>query len=219
MLDRLMRALRSSLPYLAVLIALVWMGNFFWFVAESQQLGGSALNGGFVRDGHYFLALHGTSTEVTRAVWERVRLHELTVLVTLPLAVASMGYWLFGFLFPKLMRLRQGPVVDGRAQSVRTSGERLASGRCSGSIGGVSLGWPFLSVEIYPGGILIRTFPGRTATILTEELRRVEWQHRGNQVLIAHSSPDFTSPILLYVASWMEIGAGLKQLVPDLNLL
>jgi hypothetical protein len=141
----LLRALRPSLPYLALLVALLWMSNFFWFIAQSQQPGGSALNGGFVRDGHYFLALHGTYTEVTQAVWERVRLHELTVWVSLPLAVASMGYWLFGFLFPKLMHLRHGPVVDGRVQSVRTSGEWLASGRCTGSIGGVSWGAPLVS--------------------------------------------------------------------------
>jgi hypothetical protein len=33
----LLRALRPALPYLALLVALLWMGNFFWFIAEDTD--------------------------------------------------------------------------------------------------------------------------------------------------------------------------------------
>ena len=54
------------LPYLALLAIVVGFINFFWFFAESAALGGDALNG-YARDGHYYVASHGSYTEVSEA--------------------------------------------------------------------------------------------------------------------------------------------------------
>jgi hypothetical protein len=82
----------------------------------------------------------------------------------------------------------------------------------------VNLGWPFVAIEVYPGGIGIRSFLAPPVAIRSEELRNIEWQQRGNRVEIAHSSPDITSPIPSCDTRWMGVGARLTDLAQDLKL-
>ena len=81
----------NLLVALAVLAIVVAVPNFIWFVAESGSQGGDALNG-YVAAGHYFLASHGIYTEVGAGTWEWSRMHALSVLATLPFAVAGAVY-------------------------------------------------------------------------------------------------------------------------------
>jgi hypothetical protein len=205
--------LRPVALSLAALITLLWGVNFLWTLSLSAQYGGGALNG-FVRDGRYYLAQHGSNTEVSQAIWEQIRVHELGIWLGVPFVVVSYGYLLFTFAFPAVMGLRQGGEVNERVQAVRTSGERLAAGRCAGSNAGVSYGWPFLCVEVFPGGLTLCLFLQRPVVIRKEEVRRLtaKW----NRYEITHTSPDVMSPVVLTVVFYRDLAAALEALARDL---
>ena len=54
--------------------AYLWVLNFSIYVAAAIALGGDAING-HATGGHYYLAMHGRSTEVSRAIFEYSRWH------------------------------------------------------------------------------------------------------------------------------------------------
>lgn len=213
---RVSRALRAIAPYLAALITLLWIGNFIWVLGANAVYGGGALNG-FVRDGHYYVGEHGSYTEVGQAIWERIRLHELGLWLGVPVFIASFGYLLFGSVFPAIIGLRHGGVVAERIQSIRTSGIRLASGTCSGNVGGVGYGGPFLFIEVFPGGITVRPFLQHPTAILRAELRGITVSRRRRMYTIVHASPDITSPIVLALSPHSELASTLGRLAQELN--
>jgi hypothetical protein len=151
---------------------------------------------------------------VSRADWEHVRQHELSVWLCFPLALVSWGYLLLGHVFPFFMGLRRGEVVEERVRAVRASGEQLASGRCGGSIAGFNFNGPLLSVEVFPGGLTVRPFPLSPVAILAAEVRQVEAprQRWGGRVEIAHVSPDMLSPLVLSVSPGSEMAMALDRL-------
>ena len=51
------------------IVSLLWIANFVVYVLVASWLGGDAVNG-HSEAGHYFLAMHGHTTEVTRGVFE-----------------------------------------------------------------------------------------------------------------------------------------------------
>lgn len=59
--------------------------NFGLFAAIAVSIGGDALNG-TVRNSHYYLAQHGTYTEVSRAVFLYSAVHALSVFLTMAIA-------------------------------------------------------------------------------------------------------------------------------------
>ncbi len=60
--------------------------NFVAFVVGTFALGGDALNG-FTRDGHYYLSIKGTPTEVSKGVFVYSMTHALSLCVTIPLGI------------------------------------------------------------------------------------------------------------------------------------
>ena len=74
-------------PWLWIFV-LGGMFNFIVFVAVAVYLGGDALNGKAV-DGHYYLASHGSFTEVGENVFTYSKWHALSVFITHPLAMLS----------------------------------------------------------------------------------------------------------------------------------
>lgn len=209
---RVLRVLRASLPYLAGLVIFVGMGNLLWYIGENLRFGGSAL-GGFVHAGHYYLALHGTNTEVSQAVWERIRLHEMSVLLSVPLVVFCAWYWLVGHFFPSMMGFHRGEAVAERVRMIQASGMPLASRRCGGNIAGIGLGGPFFAVAVYPNGITIRLFPQQPVAIRKAELVRVETpKRRAGRVQITHRSPDISSPVVLFLWPSSDLAGALDWL-------
>jgi hypothetical protein len=65
--------------------------NYGIWLKESLDLGGNALSGD-VRDGHYYVANKGQYVEVTPEEWEHSRVHTLSIFVTQPLTLISLGY-------------------------------------------------------------------------------------------------------------------------------
>jgi hypothetical protein len=188
--------------FLAVPVVLVGVANFAWVLGANNKYGGGAL-GGFVRNGHYYVGQHGGYTEVSRAIWEDIRVHELALFLGWPLVFGCFGYLLVGGIFPWIMGLRRGEVVAARVHAVRASGMVLAGARCKGSVAGVGLGFPAaIAIELYPAGLTVRVVLEPVVAILKEELTRIEVPKGrfGRRVEITHRSSDIQSPIALNLA-------------------
>ena len=99
------RRFERWLPWIALIVVIVGMGNFVWFLAESSALGGDALNG-YVRDGHYFVISHGTATEVSQAQWEGSRAHAVGTIGTHLLGIAGFAYLMLRVVLPITLRER-----------------------------------------------------------------------------------------------------------------
>lgn len=192
-------ALKSIIPYLAFTMIVVGFVNFFWYFAEGQTLGGDA-SAGYIRNGRCFVGSHGAYKQVPCEDWERSRIHGISVLVTHPLAMISMGYLLFRFVFPALMGRRRAKEIADRAQLVQGSGAELASARCGGQIGMVRSSKGLLRVSVYPGGIVIRPVFMAPVTILKSEIRSIEVKKQflsGTHIQINHRARDTLSPLVL----------------------
>lgn len=90
-------AIDSSIRHPTLYIAhkaffIVVLVNFFAFALVAFHLGGDALSGK-IEAGRYFLGYKGGYTLVSKQVFEYSKVHELSVVVTLPLAILT------GFLF------------------------------------------------------------------------------------------------------------------------
>jgi hypothetical protein len=81
--------------------ALVTLGiiDVVAFDIHFHSLGGSAVSGKVV-DGRYMVGNHGTYTDVPEARWRWMRAHEISVWITMPLAILVGG---------PLMLLQSGP--------------------------------------------------------------------------------------------------------------
>ena len=195
-----MTKVERVLPYLAFLAIVLGFINFFWFLAESAALGGDGL-AGYARDGHHYVASHGTYTEVSEAVWTWSRIHAVSVFITHPLALAGMAYMLFRFVFPSMMAgPTSQPGTDERAGRIRGSGHVLASGRTAGRVGEVSFSGPLLDVSVYPDGVLIKPVFMPAHAILASEIVRVTAKRGvfGQRVEVAHTGADSTSPFVIF---------------------
>ena len=74
------------------LVIATGMLNFLAFAIVATCLGGDAVNGRS-ENGHYYFASHGTTTEVSEAVYNYSRIHVYSVWITHPLAMAA-GWFL-----------------------------------------------------------------------------------------------------------------------------
>ena len=72
-------------------IAILWFTNFIAFTTIAMYLGGDAING-YVKDGHYFLSMHGGAVEVSRDVFTYSRWHAIVTIasfvIVMPLSIA-----------------------------------------------------------------------------------------------------------------------------------
>jgi hypothetical protein len=192
--------IEKALPYLALIAIVVGFVNFFGFMAESAALGGDGLNG-YARDGHYYVASHGSYTEVSEAAWTWSRIHGVSVFITHPLAMAGMAYLLFRFVFPSMM---SGPTphpgTDDRAGRIRDSGPLLTSARTAGRVGKGSFSGPLLEVSVYVGGIVIKPVFIKPYTILASEILGVTAKRGifGRRIEVAHTGADSTSPFVIF---------------------
>jgi len=109
---------------LALAMSVVGFLNFLWFVAESQALGGDALNG-YARDGRWFVGSHGTYTEVTRDAWEWSLAHGRSMLFTHVLGMLGLGYVVIRHVIPEL-RARQDALAAGRKPPAPSAELRIA---------------------------------------------------------------------------------------------
>ncbi len=209
---KLLRLLKAFIPYLLAAFALFYVGNLLWSISLMSHYGGSALQGS-AHDGHYYLFEHGSSVEVSKAVWENIRLHEMVLYISAIPGFGSFALLLLGDVFPMMMGLRRGPAVAERVVAVRASGEQLARKRCTGALANVGLGLPVIVVEIYPAGLLVQYFLSPPVAILKSELRSVTLKN-WDRLEIDHRSPDLGGVILLRSEPASVFDQALGQLAP-----
>jgi hypothetical protein len=208
------KALKPVLPCLALAVVAIAAVNFLWFMAETQRLGGDALNG-YEENGQYFVAEHSIYRQVSREEWERNRIHAISIFVTHALAMVSMLYLLSQFIFPAFMGKLGGEQAQERVDAVRASGPEIASIKCGGQVGSAHFSKPLLNVSVYPEGILIRPMFMATIAILTSEIQSVEIRKSllsSRSIQIHNSSRDTNSPLILWVSPDSDVGRAIGNI-------
>jgi hypothetical protein len=206
---------RRKVKYAALVIVPAGFLNFFWFVAESSTLGGDGLNG-YIRAGHYFVVSHGTATEVSRSAWEWSRLHASLTFLSWPLVLASMAFLSFGYFFPLFSSSAASEtVVDGIVAAIRASGPLLATGSPGGRLGDMSMSRGMLSIDVYPGGIVLRPRWGRVQAVATSDIVEVRPRRVGfsRGMEIHHAGVGARSPVVLYGATDSDVTRALSSIV------
>lgn len=199
-------------PYLAVIAVIAGFGNFFWTNAEAQSLGGDAVNG-YERGGHYFLASHGTYTEVTQAVWTWSRIHTISMIVLFLIGFVAMA-WLVTLSARSAAAGQATPEVAGdRARWVRESGAPMWTARESGKIGEVSFSRSLLEVTVYPGGIILKPSPLPEQTIIATEITDVIAKRglQGRYVKVEHAGAGGASPLVLWMSETDPLAAAIRE--------
>ena len=203
-------AIRAILPWLCVAAFLVGIANFFWFFLESISIGGDALNG-YVRDGHYFVASHGSSTEVSAATWNWSRAHALSVFVTHPLAIGAGFVLIFTGGALHLAGLR-GTTEQRRERADRVStGEFLAPDSVRIQVGAIAL--PRSTTVVVTNRGLVARVGWETITILSEEIRDVTPGSTFGRprLSIGHDGIEIPSPLIVNVAADSVLGLAIEQ--------
>jgi len=204
------------LAWVALVVVLVGLANFFWFMAESASLGGDAVNG-VVRDGHYFVSNHGALTEVSPAEWRWSRAHGISVIGTHLLTMVGMAYMLFAVFFPAMLPSRTPAETSDRLDQVRASGPEIAGGRIAGQLADLRLSGPLLDVAIHPGGIALKPPFMSPVVLLANELEGISWDRRWGQdrLTIAYRSGTWLGPIRLYTSRDGQLAIAIERLMPD----
>jgi hypothetical protein len=204
---------RRILPYLVLLAVFAGIGNFTWFVAEAKSVG-DALNG-YESGGRYFVYRQPGYTEVSRATWEWLRFHGISMIATHLLAMAAAAYLLFQFDFPGLMKGKITPdAMAERARAIEASGPLLASAKSGGRIGGLGFSGSLLKASVYPGGIVVKPVFMATRTILAPEISSVTPARMfvSQTLEIRHAGVDSRSPLILSVAGDSAIAAAIRSM-------
>lgn len=203
----------------AFVLIVVGAVNFSWFLAESKRLGGDALNG-FVQNGHFYVSSHGVTTEVSEEAWRWNYFQGQSLPATHGLAMLSIAYFLFRYVFPAMMSINTSPARSGERQkvvaAVEGSGVAVATVSCGGRIGSLYFRGPLITARIHPGGISISTLASASRAIKAEQLRQIRYQtsmwNRG--VEITHTSSEISGSIFLGgVKADADFGRALSSLV------
>jgi hypothetical protein len=205
-----------------VAVIVLGFANFLAFFAVSAALGGDALNG-HVTDGHYFVASHGTYTEVSQAAWTASRIDAIVTLLSWPLVMLSMAFLLFRYVFPFMTSGKAPTHASARVAALRSSGALLWQGWPGGVAGSLTATAGVLGAEVYPGGIVVKPRFMSASAIQADEIRAVRLGRRvvSQMIEVEHAGIDVTSPLILYggpdspqARALLTLGSGERQVSP-----
>ena len=128
------------LPALATAVIVIGFVNFFWFISEAMAFG--TARSGEIIDGRYFLNNKSIYTEVGQAMWVWSQIHEASLVITHPLAIAGMAY----------LSLRRASAARERSGAGASWRFREWSTRYAGGIPGID---PRLSKVLEVVGLLV----------------------------------------------------------------
>jgi hypothetical protein len=139
-----------------------------------------------------------------------------SLFVSHPLTLLAAVYLVTQYLTPRLMSRQSRAESNQREQSIRASGPLLASTRSGGHVGRLDLRNGQLRIEVYPGGILLKTILLPSCAVLTSEIRAIRTSRRGlfatESVELQVSSPLLRSPITLEVGPASEVARAIEQI-------
>jgi hypothetical protein len=187
------------LPWLAVAVIAIGVINFLAFFILSLAIGGDALNG-HATDGHYFVANHGSYTEVPQGLWIFSRIQGLLLFGSWPFVMLAMAFLLFRYVFPYLTAGRSPGDADARVTSIRVSGPALWSGSPGGVVGDVRASVGMLTVAVHPSGLVGNLRFTSPFAIPADEIRSVRFGRRSgaSTIEVEHAGTDVASPLILY---------------------
>jgi hypothetical protein len=202
------------LPWVALVVLAVGFLNFLWFLYESSTIGDAQR--GYIVDGHYYLVHAGLATEVTKAAWDWSNFHAASLYLTHPLALAAIAYLLLTQAFPTMTGTNDAAGAQ-RVGRIRASGPPIASTRTGGKVGGLRATSPLVSVDVHPGGLVIKTLT--LAPIGVEAANIIDvvpGRSFGTaMVRVVHREAGVPPDVRLYVKASSQVGVALRGLLPD----
>lgn len=117
----------------------------------------------------------------------------VSLFVTVPLGALAVVYLVYVFLVPALLGQ-----PDAKHARVLT-GFVMATGRCGGRFGGVSLAGPVIRVTVHSDGLRLRPLGRGNYTIQAREMSSITeaGSSLGRKVIIVHNAPGKASPVVL----------------------
>lgn len=91
--------MKTAINMFCFLFIVLGIINFACFFAETDKLGGDALNG-YQKNGKYYVCGGSITTEVTEQEWEYNKVHAISLFITHPLAMASFAYIMVRYVLP-----------------------------------------------------------------------------------------------------------------------
>jgi hypothetical protein len=189
--------MKITLTLLAVCFVIIGFANFFSLIDEEEHLGGDA-SSGYSKDGHYYVTEHGKSKEVSESDWRHNKKHAHSVLITHPLAILSMGYLLFQFVFPAMVYRGNRKNIEEMASTLSRS-NLIAKLTCGGRIGWMNFRGPLLKVELREDGMIIKPLFMARFGIEFSKISNIQVKDDlfNKGIEISHGSQQIASPIFL----------------------
>jgi hypothetical protein len=213
--SRMPERLRRLLPWVALVVVAIGFLNFVWFFSESSTIGDAQR--GYILDGRYYLVHAGVGTEVSRATWDWSNLHAASLFVTHPLAMAAGAFLLFTVVFPSMTRNGDATVTALRVQRIRASGSATASQRTGGKVGELRATKPLVTVNVHPGGVVIKVIGLAPVGIEAANLTSVvssRSKFGTATVRILHREIGAPPDILLYLDASSPVTTAIRGLMP-----
>ena len=189
--------MKITLTLLAVCFVIIGFANFFSLINEEEHLGGNASNG-YSKDGHFYVTSHGKLKEVSEADWNHNKKHSVSVMITHPLAILSMGYLLFQFVFPSMVYRGNRKKIEEMASTLSKS-NLIAKLTCGRRIGWMNFRGPLLKVELREDGLIIKPLFMARFGIEFSQISNIQVKDQlfNKGIEISHSSPQIAIPIFL----------------------
>ncbi len=123
----------------------------------------------------------------------------IPVFISHPLAMIAMAFLLFQYIFPTVLYRSTKEERLRSIQALYSTGPLLASTICGGRIGNLMFRGPFLRVEVYPGGLLLKPFLLSNSAILLADIKTLHTRKiwLTDVVEILHTSHSVATPIQL----------------------
>jgi hypothetical protein len=209
---RLIAVARRRATWLVPVVFLLLVGNVFWFISDAQRLGGGTLNG-YVRDGRYFLANHGSYTEVDGGTWAWHGLHEMTILLGYPVAVliayavARRGGWQW---------LVGGPPAsdaEQRMDAIQQSGRPFLEAAPPIRLSSVDIPAGGATLTFHPAGVIVKLADVEGAAMLRTDVVRLD-EHpeaAAPRIDIDHIAPGIASPLIVFTEGDSELADAIRN--------
>jgi hypothetical protein len=138
------------------------------------------------------------------------------VLISHPLAILAAGYLLTQLILPWFMGNQSREESAQREQLLRASGAPLAATNTGGRIGGVYVSRGWLSVKVFPGGILLKPLLMRSSAVLNSEVTGLRVKQGllggGPYIEVTCSTSAVNSRVAMYVPPTSDVARAIEQI-------
>jgi hypothetical protein len=138
------------------------------------------------------------------------------VVISHPLTILAAGYLLTQLVLPWFMGSQSREESAQREQLLRASGAPLAAANTGGRIGGVYVSRGLLTVQVFPGGILLKPLLMRSSAVVNGEVTGLRVKQAvlggGPYIEVTCSTSAVNSRIAMYVSPTSDVARAIEQI-------